>query len=139
MEDGFMFLSELKDEQKELFLDLGIHLSMSDGEFSNSEKNTIHQMCKEMGIDERLEENVEFNVALSRLYKNATVREKRIVLLEIAGIVMADSVYSPEEKAVVEKISSALGVDYSHCEEVISLIKDLYAVYSKIGDFLSSK
>lgn len=134
-----MFLSELKDEQKDLFLDLGIHLSMSDGEFSDTEKNTIRQMCREMGIDERLEENVEFDIALNRLSENATVREKRIVLLEIAGIVMADGVYSPEEKATVENISNALEVDYFHCENAISLVKDLFAVYSKIGGFLSSK
>lgn len=133
-----MFLSELKDEQKDLFLDLGIHLSMSDGEFSETEKNTICQMCKEMGIDERLEQNVDFDIALSRLGKNATVREKRIVLLEIAGVVMADGVYSPEEKAEVEKISDALGVDYFHCENAISLVKDLFVVYSKIGNFLSN-
>lgn len=134
-----MFLSELKDEQKDLFLDLGIHLSMSDGEFTKTEKNTICQMCKEMGIDERLEQNVDFDTALSRLGKNATVREKRIVLLEIAGVVMADEVYSSEEKAEVKKISDALGVDYSHCEDAISLVKDLFVVYSKIGNFLSNK
>ena len=92
-----MFLSELKDEQKDLFLDLGIHLSLS------------------------------------------VVREKRFVLLEIAGVVMADEVYSSEEKAEVKKISDALGVDYSHCEDAISLVKDLFVVYSKIGNFLSNK
>ncbi len=134
-----MFLSELKDEQKDLFLDLGIHLSMSDGRFSDIEKNTIRQMCKEMEIGERLEANIEFDAALNRLSENATVREKRIVLLEMAGIVMADGVYSPEEKTTVENISNTLGVDYPRCENAISLIKELFAVYSKIGDFLSSK
>lgn len=134
-----MFLSELKDEQKDLFLDLGIHLSMSDGRFSDIEKNTIRQMCKEMEIGERLEANIEFDAALNRLSENATVREKRIVLLEMAGIVMADGVYSPGEKTTVENISNTLGVDYPHCENAISLIKELFAVYSKIGDFLSSK
>lgn len=134
-----MFLSELKDEQKDLFLDLGIHLSKSDGEFLGAEKDNIRQMCKEMGIEERLEENVEFDIALNRLSESATVREKRIVLLEIAGIVMADGVYSLEEKEMVENVSNVLGFDYSHFENVISLIRDLFVAYSKIGDFLSSK
>ena len=134
-----MFLSELKDDQKDLFLDLCILLSKSDGDFADSEKNTIRQMCKEMGIDERLNENIEFGKALSRLNENATVREKRIILLEIAGIVMADGVYAPEEKAAVESISNVFGIDYSYSEKAISLITDLFAVYSKIGEFLSSK
>lgn len=134
-----MFLSELKDEQKELFLDLVIHLSMSNGEFVDAEKAMVHQMCREMEIAERLETKVEFDEALSRLSKNAYVREKRIILLELAGIVMADGVYDSEEKAAVEKIADALCIDYSHCENAISLIKDLFDVYSKIGNFISSK
>lgn len=134
-----MYLSELKDEQKELFLDLGIHLSMSDGDFSSHEKNTISQMCTEMGIAERFEQNVEFDTALSRLSEIATIREKRIILIELAGIVMADGVYSPEEKAVVENITKILEVDHAQYEKVIALIKDLFVVYSEIGDFLSSK
>lgn len=134
-----MYLSELRGEQKELFIDLGIHLSMSDGDFSSVEKNMIRQMCKEMEVSERLEKKVEFEVALNRIGENATVREKRIVLLELAGIVMADGVYSPEEQKAVEQIASALEIDYSHCENAILLIKDLFVVYSKMGNFLSSK
>ncbi len=52
---------------------------------------------------------------------------------------MADGVYAPEEKAAVESISNVFGIDYSYSEKAISLITDLFAVYSKIGELLSSK
>lgn len=134
-----MFLSELKNAQKELFLDLCIHLSMCDGDFSNSEKNTILQMCKEMEINERFTPGVVFDDALSQLAENASVREKRIILIEIAGIILADNVFASEEKNSLKKISDSLEIDYSQCEKVISMVQDLYVVYSKIGSFLTSK
>lgn len=51
---------------------------------------------------------------------------------------MADGVFSSEEKKAMIKISDSLKVDYSQCERVIEMIRDLYRIYSKIGSFLSS-
>lgn len=134
-----MFLHELKNTQKELFLDLSIYLSMSDGEFADSEKNTIVQMCREMEIEKRLTPNVNFDDALSQLAENTTIREKRIILIEIAGIIFADGIFASGEESLMKKISDSLKVDYSQCEKAIMLVRDLYEVYSKIGPFLSSK
>lgn len=134
-----MFLSELKDTQKELFLDLSIHLSMCDEEFTDAEKNTIFQMCKEMGISERFVPVISFDDALNQLTESTTIREKRIILLEIGGIILADGVFSSEEKSAMEKISDSLKIDYYQCEKAIEMIRDLYEIYSKIGLFLSSK
>jgi len=52
-----MFLSKLKSEEKEYFLDLGIHLASSDGDFSDVEKENIKQMCQEMAIKNVLMQN----------------------------------------------------------------------------------
>lgn len=134
-----MFLSELKNTQKELFLDLCIHLSMSDGDFVDSEKNTILQMCKEMEIKERFTTVVNFDDALNQLAENATLREKRIILIEIAGVILADGIFASEEESAMRKISDSLEIDYSQCEKVVSMVQDLYGIYSKIGSFLTSK
>ena len=134
-----MFLTELKNTQKELFLDLCIHLSMSDGSFVEVEKNTILQMCKEMEIHERFTPIKNFDDALVQLSEDATIREKRIILLAVGGVDLADGVFSPEEENAMKKIADSLKIDYLQCEKVISMVRDLYEVYSKIGLFLSSK
>lgn len=134
-----MFLSELKDTQKELFLDLSIHLVKCDGDFADVERNTISQMCKEMEINERFTPVVNFDDALNQLTESATIREKRIILLEIGGVILADGVFSSEEKSAMKEISDLLKIDYFQCEKVIAMIQDLYEVYSKIGLYLSSK
>lgn len=134
-----MYLSELRGTQKELFLDLCIHLSMSDGDFVDIEKNTILQMCKEMEINERLTPVANFDDALKQLAEDTTIREKRIILLEIGGIILADGIFSSEEENAMKKIADSLEIDYFQCEKVISMVRDLYEVYLKIGSFLSSK
>ena len=134
-----MFLSELRDTQKELFLDLSIYLSMRDGNFADVEKNTIIQMCKEMGIDKRLVPVLNFDDVLNQLAESVTIREKRIIILEIGGVILADGFFSTEEESAMKQISDSLKIDYSQCKKAIAMIQDLYEGYSKIGSFLSSK
>lgn len=134
-----MFLSELKLEQKELFLDLGIHMSMSDGDFSASEKKMILEMCKEMGISERLDAKLELKDAIDKIKEGITAREKRIILLETAGIVLVDGEYSDDEMSVMKEIAAILEIDYSQVEEVVAIVNNLLDVYSKIGEFLTKK
>lgn len=95
-----MFLSELRDTQKELFLDLSIYLSMRDGNFADVEKNTIIQMCKEMGIDKRLVPVLNFDDVLNQLAESVTIREKRIIILEIGGVILADVFFLLKRKVL---------------------------------------
>ncbi len=134
-----MFLSKLKSEEMELFLDLGIHLASCDGDFALVEKENIIQMCQEMGIEKRLDAKLSFNEALEQLSKLSNNYEKKIILLELAGIVMADGVCSPEEKELLMNIITTLNMKDSDCDAVIKLVSSLYSVYSEIGNYLASK
>ena len=134
-----MFLAELRPEQKELFLDLVILLSKSDCVFDESEQKAIFEMCREMEINERTENQLELNEVLKKIGETAYTREKRIILLETAGIVLADGVYSEEEESMIKDISDSLKIEYEQYQEVLKTIQELYGVYKKIGDFLSGK
>lgn len=134
-----MFLAELRPEQKELFLDLVILLSKSDCVFDESEQKAISEMCREMEINERTENQLELNEVLKKIGETAYTREKRIILLETAGIVLADGVYSEEEESMIKDISDSLKIEYEQYQEVLKTIQELYGVYKKIGDFLSGK
>lgn len=134
-----MFLSELKPTLKELFLDVAIYLSMSDGDFSSTEEKMLMDMCNEMGIEKRKIATMEYRDALKKISEDVTEREKRIILLEIAGIVLADGNYSEEEMNVVKEIGESLTIDYAKFKEVIVIVKELLDTYTKIGAYLSSK
>ena len=46
-----MYLSKLSNENKHIFLDLELHISNANGEFSDQEKNIIDAHCLEIHID----------------------------------------------------------------------------------------
>ncbi len=132
-----MYLSELRPEQKELFLDLGICISKGDGSFDDSERIVLSEMCREMGIPQRIENRLGFDEALVRIKETASTREKRVILIEAAGIILADGVYSEEEKGLVKRISEVLEIEYKQCEYVLRTVRDLFEVYDRLAAFLA--
>ena len=134
-----MYLNELKTEQKELFLDLSVNLAMSDNNFSYVEKNLIKQLCREMNINEKYNTDKSFDDIINNLSEICNEREKRIIIIELAGIVMIDNQYSEDEKKLIEDIVSTFDIDYKEFETLLKVINELYAVYKKMGDFLQKK
>ena len=134
-----MFLSKLKSEEKEYFLDLGIHLASSDGDFSDVEKENIKQMCQEMAIEERFDAKLNFEEALGQISEISDAYERKIVMIELAGIIMADGICTSEEKDHLKKIAEAMDINESECDTVIKLVSSLYGIYREIGTYLASK
>ena len=50
-----MYLNELSNEQKDLFMDLAIFTMKSNGVVEEQEENLVRQYCVEMNIDFRSE------------------------------------------------------------------------------------
>ncbi len=134
-----MYLNELHPENKDLFLDLCICLSMSDLHFSHEEKVLIKQLCAEMNIPERYSTDLNVNDVIKSLAKNTTEREKRIIIIEAAGIIMVDNDYSDNEKKLMLTLSKIFGIPYSETEKIIGTISELYSVYEKFAQFLTGK
>ena len=126
-----MYLEELQEAQKQLFLDLCIIISNSDTEFSYQEKRMIQHICREMDIPEKYDTESVLEEVIKQLAENSTEREKRIIIIEAAGIIMADNKYVAEEKNIVLLLSEAFGISMEEIENMIEIIGELYAVYKK--------
>ncbi|MBO4897676.1 MAG: hypothetical protein J5590_05205 [Clostridia bacterium] len=134
-----MFLQELKMEQRDLFLDLCIAVSSSDNEFSNSEKGLIKQLCAEMMIKERYQIISEIDKTIDKLAEMSTQKEKRIMLIELAGIILVDGKYVEEEKEFIDKIGEKFSVPSDDIEKMMKIVLELYGVYGKIGAYLNGE
>ena len=99
----------------------------------------IKQLCREMNISPRFTTEENADNVINRLTSMTTDREKRIIIIEAAGIIMADNDYSESEKEIITKISEAFGIENGEIEKIISTICDLYSIYTKFGNFLSGK
>ncbi|MBR6873802.1 MAG: hypothetical protein IKN17_09890 [Ruminococcus sp.] len=131
-----MFLNRLSNEQKELFLDLCIHASKANNNFSAEEKLTVEQYCEEMHIDVRFDEREGFAEATDRLIASSSDQELKIILLETAALLLSDSTYDPDEQRFFDSLTARLGLAPEQTEEVLTLLSELTGVYSKINDFI---
>ena len=134
-----MYLSELKPEAKPLFLDMSIHLAERDADFCLEEREMIRLMCYEMNIEVRYTAENDVETVLRQLKTLSSFREKRIILLELTGIMMADGKITDCETAIVKELADAFEVEHLELETIIGCITELHGIYTQFGSFLSGK
>ena len=133
-----MYLGELNEKQKSRFLDLGISLAAADADFSDEEKNTIRLLCDEMRIEDRYTAEVSPEEAVQFFVSEASQRIQRIVVFELLGIAMADSVYQEHECALITKVAKAFSISEREVDEICEAIKQLYGLYTTFSRFINA-
>lgn len=128
-----MFLNVLKEDNKKRFLKLCVHAAVSDGVFADDEKEMVKAYCREMDLAEDIPEAEEtLDSILKELAENTTATEKRIVVLEILGLVKSDGIYDEKEKVFMEKILRSLGIDGETSDQLESLLDKYTAVFKEL-------
>lgn len=133
-----MYLGELNAEQKDRFLDLGIDLAAADGDFSDIEKNTIHLLCDEMRIADRYQADASPEETIRFFASEAGRHIQRIVVFELLGIAMADSVYEVRESELVNKAAKAFSIGEDEIKEISDAVAQLYGLYVKFSRFVGT-
>lgn len=131
-----MFLANLSEKEKQLFLQASLLISHSDEEFSDEEKLVIVTLCQEMAIPVSYELTQSLDEVLNELKQIASPPIKRSIVFELAGVIMADEVYADSEKAMMARISDALGVDIEVSEESVRLITQMSEIYKSAAKLI---
>ena len=105
-----MFLRLLNKEEKVAFLQLAHHMAVSDGDFSEKQKEIITTYCYEMEIrDINYDEN-SFNLDL--LLESIKNKEsQKIFLLEIMALIYSDNILHEEEEKVIDRMIDIFGFE----------------------------
>ena len=121
-----MLLNQLSENSKNLFLNLEVFLANVDGEYSESEDRIIRMHCKEMGL-EIIQYNE--NVMLEDIFKNInsemTVKEKKIIFIELLAVVFIDGVYDDREKEFIENLRKLLYIPENVGQQAFDMVKKL--------------
>ena len=67
----------------------------------------------------------------------STEREKRIILFEILGLLMSDSIYDNEERKFTEIVATAFGIDDEEVETIIRKLEDYKTVLGEIVEIIN--
>lgn len=128
-----MFLNQLEQSTKYLFLDVCVHAAIANDIFVDAEKEMIGAYCREMNIPENMSEcNKSLDDVLVQLANEATSKEKNIIVLEILGLVKADGNYDDKEKSFMQKLISTMGIE----ENVLNNLEKLLDSYMSICEEL---
>ena len=105
-----MFLNQLNDNEKEAFVSLCIHAAKANNDFATEERNMIAEYCKEMNIVFFDAETCKSIEDIKKLYMNSDVSVKRIVLLEVLGLMYSDGVFDNDEETFVKELALGIGL-----------------------------
>lgn len=117
-----MFLDKLNNEEKEAFLSLSVHAAKANGVVEEEEKNMIEEYCREMGISFFDAEDVMPLSKVVETYIESEVQSRKIVLLEILGLVYADGTYDATEKAFIQDFAEKICLDPETVEKQTELV-----------------
>lgn len=131
-----MFLSELKSKEKELFLDLCIHAANANQVFAEDEKEMIQSYCAEMQIapPDSYEKSVEETVR--EVNSISDMKSKKIIVLELLGLVLVDKEYDIKEKEFIYQVSDEIGIGRDTLEEITEKLKEYLHLCEELGELI---
>lgn len=134
-----MFLNNLTQEKKELFLSLAYSISCIDDNYADEEKMMLEQYCIEMDIRiDRIHLIEDFNNILNRINKLCNLQEKKIFVFESVGLILADGVIHDKEKETITNMVQLFEINDNYFEDCMKLIKEYYDLQSKMMNLINT-
>ena len=128
-----MFLNQLSYQEKKMFLDLSVHVAKSNDVLSAEEKAMISSYCTEMQLPPIELYETEPIETVTSYFALADDHVKKIVLLEVFGLVYADGSFDANEASMVKTFAEGIGISNDVYDRLHKAIKDYYAVCKELG------
>lgn len=132
-----MFLMQLDNIQKFAFLQIAHYLAHTDGEYDNIEEELITEYCIEMGIDDMVYNEEEFNLEQTlALFKSE--KSRKILLLELMILIHVDDRFNYFEQNFVKDAAALFGFSDSQIRQASSWGKAMSALREQGMEILKS-
>lgn len=120
-----MFLNQLSEMEKELYLELCAHAVAADGEFSPEEMEAIALYCYEMMIPNHLPDTDEpLESVLDEINRISSKQVKNIIAFELILLLKHDGAFDKKEKSFINIVIEKLGLNeekYNRLEGLVNL------------------
>lgn len=132
-----MFLNQLSEKEKRAFLSLSVHASNSNGIFADEEKAMIEEYCKEMKLENFDTEKAEALDEILKIFKEADIHIRKIVLFETLGLLYSDRNFDANEKEFINKFANEMGLSNTDVEQQTVLITEYLELLKKIVEVVA--
>ena len=127
-----MFLNSLNTEQKTLFIELAIKAAESNGVVELEEKNMLKCFAIEMGMAPVYYTDRDVKSIIDDIREISAAKELKIILFEILGIMVSDTVFDDKDKIFVKYIVKKWNIDPSLVDKMVGLLVDYAKIYQNI-------
>lgn len=134
-----MFLNNLTQEKKELFLSLAYKISCIDENYADEEKMVLEQYCVEMDIRiDKIQLIEDFDKILNRINILCNFQEKKIFVFESVGLILADGVIHDKEMEAITNMVRLFEINDNYFEDCMKLIKEYYDLQSRMMNLINT-
>ena len=130
-----MYLRNLEEKEKIGFLELAYGIANSDNDFSHVEIDMLLLFREEMQISEEKYQIQKMTLEDSMdIFKESSINNKKIVVLEMLGIVLADEIIAIEEEDILNKMIVKLNLDSDFLEKSKKTVLNLKNAYKDLNE-----
>ena len=116
-------------KEQGIILEVCVHAAMANKVLEKEEQEMIFAYCREMNIPEHIPDMEDsFEGIAAKLASQTDDAEKRIIALEILGLVKADGRFDGKEKAFFDKLIEGLQIE----QDIVSRLESLLERYSAV-------
>ena len=118
-----MFLNILDKNERKNFLELATIAIKTDGDMNASESAVFETYRMEMGIQEYILQNKDYDQLLTS-FNVSSKKVKRAIMIELAGVLDADEEVNEIEQEWIKKIGADLGFSETEIRKMVRWAED---------------
>lgn len=130
-----MFLQNVPQKYKKLFMDLAYTMMGIDGKYEDEEKLALRSCQEELGLTQYQGSTIDLDDANLLLVQDRTLRAE--MYFELLGIALSDSEYSDEELGAMKKIQKAWEIPTEFDKTAQAIIRNINRNYARACILLS--
>lgn len=130
-----MFLQNVPQKYKKLFMDLAYTMMGIDGKYEDEEKLALRSCQEELGLTRYQGSTIDLDDANLLLVQDRTLRAE--MYFELLGIALSDSEYSDEELGAMKKIQKAWEIPTEFDKTAQEIIRNINRNYARACILLS--
>lgn len=130
-----MFLQNVPQKYKKLFMDLAYTMMGIDGKYEDEEKLALRSCQEELGLTQYQGSTIDLDDANLLLVQDRTLRAE--MYFELLGIALSDSEYSDEELGAMKKIKKAWEIPTEFDKTAQEIIRNINRNYARACILLS--
>lgn len=132
-----MFLNQLNQDEKELFLELAANAVMANGVFEQEEMETVARLCYEMMVPNHLPDTEKpLDKILDEINEIATAQEKNMILFELIMLLRADEEADTKELNLTGYVAYKLDITDDKSNHLHSLARIRQMLNSEITSLI---